>query len=70
MSIYDRFARAGERVLPADVLMRYVTLEECILSGQMSDAEVQGLLREDAEFARWFKARVPNRLRGCVSPTL
>ena len=60
----------GEYLLPADVLLQFEMLEECILSGQVLEVEVHGLFRDDPGFAEWFKARVPNRLRGCVSPAV
>lgn len=52
----------------AATVVHYEALEECILSGQVADAEVPLLLRQEPEFAAWFKARMPSRQRGCVTP--
>jgi hypothetical protein len=70
MGIHGKLAGTGDRLPTAEALVHYEALEECILSGQVTYAEVQGLLSEEPEFARWFMARVPYRLRGCVSSAI
>jgi hypothetical protein len=70
MCSYGQITGSGEPLPPPHVLLHFEALEECILSEQVSFAEVQGVLREEPEFARWFKARVPDRGRGCVSPAM
>jgi hypothetical protein len=62
MGIHSKIAEPGEAVLPRDVLARYELLEDCIVSGQVSDGEAQTLLREDPGFARWLKARALERI--------
>lgn len=39
----------------------YATLEQVILSDQMSPAQVEDLLRRDPEFAEWYRARARQR---------
>jgi hypothetical protein len=70
MSMHGKIAGTGERLPTPAMLMRFEMLEECILSGQVAYAEVQRLLSEEPGFARWLEARVPGRLRGCVSPAI
>lgn len=70
MGIHGKITGTGERVPSAEMLVQYQALEECILSGQVSHAEVHELLREDPEFAHWFRARALNRSRGCVFPAI
>ena len=70
MCIFRQITGTGEPLPPPHMLLHFEALEECILSGQVSSAEVQGVLNEEPEFARWFTARVPGRGRGCVSPAM
>jgi hypothetical protein len=63
MGIHGKISDAGEPVLAADVLVQYELLEDCILSGQVPDMELQGLFRKDPLFARWLKMRVTARIR-------
>ncbi len=69
MCFHGKIAGSGDEPFAAALLVQYEMLEECILSGQVPDVEVHGLFRGDPGFAHWFKARMPNRLRGCVSST-
>jgi hypothetical protein len=61
MGIHGRIAGAGELIVPAELLSLYALLEDCILSGQISDAELQALLRDDPDFAGWMRSRVAAR---------
>ena len=70
MCLYRRIDETGQPLPPPHVLLRFEVLEECILSGQLSDAEIVDLLHEEPGFARWFKTRVPDRGCGCVAPVL
>ena len=70
MCIYGQITGSGEPLPPPHMLLHFEALEECILSGQVSFAEVQGVLREEPEFARWLKARMPAGGRGCVCPAM
>jgi hypothetical protein len=63
MGIHGKIADSGEQVLSAGVLVKYELLEDCILSGQVPDGELQALIREDPAFARWLKSRVTARIR-------
>jgi hypothetical protein len=63
MGIQGKISDTGEQVLSAEVLVQYELLEDCILSGQVPDVELQGLVREDPLFARWLKTRVTARIR-------
>lgn len=38
-------------------------LEQIILSGQMSDADLQSRLRDDPEFRAWMQSRASSRAR-------
>jgi hypothetical protein len=58
--ISGRIAEPGE-IVPAELLSLYALLEDCILSGQMSDTELQALLRDDPDFACWLRSRVALR---------
>lgn len=42
----------------------WLLLEEIILSGQMSDADLHQRMREDPEFAEWLRMRA--NLRGAA----
>ena len=68
MGIHGKIAGTGDRLPSAATARHYEALEECILSGQVADAEVLGLLRQEPQFAAWFRARMPSRQRGCVTP--
>jgi len=70
MGIHSRLAEPGEAVLPRDVLAQYELLEDCILSGQVSDSEAQRLLREDPAFASWLKARALQRIAERAVPAI
>lgn len=61
MGIHGRIGESVERIPLPDVLIQYELLEECILSGQVPDIEVQRRLRDDPIFARWFETRATSR---------
>jgi hypothetical protein len=61
MGIHGQIAGPGELIVPAELLTHYALLEDCILSGQVSDAELQALLRDDPDFAQWLRSRVSAR---------
>lgn len=63
MGIHGKISDSGEPVLSADMLVHYELLEDCILSGQVPDVELQDLFREDPAFARWLKTRATDRAR-------
>ena len=42
----------------------WLLLEQIILSGQMTDADLQSRLRDDPEFAEWLRDRATERQRG------
>lgn len=56
-----QLAEPDVRTTSADMLMQYELLEECILSGQVSEAKVQSMVRHYPEFGRWLRARVTDR---------
>lgn len=60
MGIHGRIAEPGE-IVPAEMLSLYALLEDCILSGQVPDTELQELLRDDPGFADWLRSRVAAR---------
>lgn len=70
MGMHSKIAGRGEPMPPAELLVHFEALEDCILSGQVTSAEIQGLLSERPDFAHWFKARIPRRMRGCQPPAL
>jgi hypothetical protein len=61
MGIHGRIAGPGELIVPAELLSHYALLEDCILSGQVPDTELQALLRDDPGFAGWLRSRVAAR---------
>ena len=61
MGIHGKIAGPGELFVPAELLSLYALLEDCILSGQISDTELQALLRDDPDFAGWMRSRVSAR---------
>jgi hypothetical protein len=63
MSADGQVAELDVRTLSADTLSEYELIEECILSGQVSDAKVQSMVRTDPVFGRWLRARVTDRTR-------
>jgi len=50
--------------LETGLLAEYELLEECILSGQITPAQVEALMLKDRLFADWLRARASSRLRG------
>ncbi len=70
MCNFGQITGPGEPLPPPHLLLHFEALEECILSEQVSFAEVQGLLREEPDFARWLRTKVSGRGRGCVSPAM
>lgn len=63
MDTYGQLAEPDVRTTSADALMKYELLEECILSGQVSDAKVQSMINSDPAFGRWLRARITDRTR-------
>ena len=61
MGIHGRIAATGELIVPAELLSHYALLEDCILSGQVADTELQAMLRDDPGFADWLRSRVAAR---------
>jgi hypothetical protein len=63
MGIHSRIGEAVERIPSPELLIQYELLEECVLSGQVSHVEVQGIIRDDPAFGRWLERRATNRTR-------
>jgi len=70
MDTNGRLAEPDVRTASADMLMQYELIEECILSGQVSDAKLQGMMLSDPVFARWLRARMTDRARSCALPAI
>jgi hypothetical protein len=66
MSAYEARIKVTRGQSPALAPSRFEFLEECILSGQLSDSELGTLLRRDPALARWLSARAAK----CVDPTV
>src|SRR5262245_42693957 len=41
----------------SDLEVEYTLLEECVLSGQVSDRQLAQMMRGDKKFAEWLRAR-------------
>jgi hypothetical protein len=44
-----------------ELLAKYETLEQCILSGQVPEPDIIGRMRGDPQFARWLSERASAR---------
>jgi hypothetical protein len=70
MDTYGRLAEPDVPTVSADVLVQYELIEECILSGQVSDAKLQDLMRSDPVLGRWLRARTTDRARTRALPAI
>jgi hypothetical protein len=70
MNTYGHLAERDVRTPSADMLIQYELIEECILSGQVSDAKVQAMVRSDPAFGRWLRARITDRARTSALPAI
>ena len=61
MGLHQRIPFTSNSAPLDGVASEYQLLEECILSGQVPDAEVQSLIAANSGFADWLRARVHSR---------